>query len=52
MRFPSVNQAIECAKEMGLGYEVMYPKHRWLTKKSYAANFTWKGHPKPVADYD
>uniref|UniRef100_A0A7S3G0P5 NADH dehydrogenase [ubiquinone] iron-sulfur protein 4, mitochondrial n=1 Tax=Strombidium rassoulzadegani TaxID=1082188 RepID=A0A7S3G0P5_9SPIT len=51
-RFPSVESAISYAKMMGWGYEVQYPRFKYLTKKNYQDNFAYKGEPKPEADYD
>ena len=52
MHFGRLNDAIAYAETMGWGYDVLHPNHRWHTKKDYAANFKWKGNPKPIEDYD
>ena len=52
MRFPTVESAIEQCEAMGFGWEVSYPKFKYHTYKNYATNFTYKGEPKPEADYD
>ena len=52
MRFPDVNAAVEFCESMGFGYDVMYPKFKWHTKKNYADNFAYKGEPKEEPDYD
>ena len=52
MQFPSVNAAKAYCQMMGFGYDIMYPKYKWHTKKVYADNFKYKGEPKPEADYD
>ena len=52
MRFPTVESAIDQCEAMGFGWEVSYPKFKYHTYKNYATNFTYKGEPKPEADYD
>ena len=52
MRFPDVQTAVQYAKMMGWGYDVMYPKFKYHTKKNYSDNFKYKGEPKPEHDYD
>eukprot|EP01017_Pseudomicrothorax_dubius_P022276 TRINITY_DN2404_c0_g1_i1.p2 TRINITY_DN2404_c0_g1~~TRINITY_DN2404_c0_g1_i1.p2 ORF type:complete len:213 (+),score=45.54 TRINITY_DN2404_c0_g1_i1:65-703(+) len=44
--FQSLEQAITYCRELGLGYEVSYPRWRWRTTKNYADNFLWKGPPQ------
>ena len=51
-RFPSVDAAIAHCEAMGWGWDVTYPKYKYHTYKNYATNFTYKGEPKPEADYD
>ena len=51
-KVPSLNAAIDYCEMMGYGWDVMYPKFRYHTKKNYADSFVYKGEPKPVADYD
>ena len=52
MEFGRLNDAITFAETMGWGYDVTHPNFRWHTKKDYANNFKFKGHPKPVPAYD
>ena len=52
MRFPDVQTAVQYAKMMGWGYDVMYPKFKYHSRKVYAENFKYKGEPKPEHDYD
>ena len=52
MKFASANDAIKHAMEMGWGVDVMYPKFKWHSLKSYEKNFKFKGPAKPEADYD
>ena len=52
MEFGRLNDAIKFAEVMGWGYDVTHPNFRWHVKKDYAANFAFKGHPKPTVDYD
>ena len=46
----SVKMAVDFAEDVGWGLDVQYPKQRYLTKKSYASNFKWKGPPIPAPD--
>ena len=52
--FGTLSAAIAYAEMNGWGFDVMYPNkaQRWHVKKNYADNFKFKGHPKPVAEYD
>ena len=44
-QFNTLSSAIKYCEKLGWGYDIMYPKQRWHTKKSYADNFMWKGNP-------
>jgi hypothetical protein len=37
---------------MGWGYDILYPNHKWHTKKNYSDNFVWKGNPTEIHEYD
>jgi hypothetical protein len=50
IKFDSLEQAIEFARGLGLGYDIKYPKRRYLIKKDYASNFAWKGEPQGIED--
>ena len=52
IKFSSVNAAVDYARMMGWGYDVMYPKHKYHTYKNYADNFKYKGEPKEEGSYD
>jgi len=47
VRFHDLEHAIEYTREMGVGYEIVYPKFRYHTRKNYGDNFKWHGPPKP-----
>ena len=51
-KFPSVDAAIDHCEAMGWGWDVTYPKYKYHTYKNYANTFSYKGEPKPEADYD
>ncbi len=42
LKFKTREAAIECAKRLGLDYEVSEPKSRKVKPKSYADNFKYK----------
>ena len=48
--FDDLEDAIKYARNNGLAYEIKYPKERYVTRKNYADNFKWRGHPKPEED--
>ena len=45
-------EAVAVCKKFGWGYDVVYPHHRWHTRKNYGDNFQWKGLPKEREAYD
>ena len=49
---PTLSSAVSICEQMGWGYDVLLPRHRWHTKKNYADNFAWKGFPKEDEEYD
>jgi hypothetical protein len=52
--FGTLSAAINYAEMNGWGFDVMHTNkaQRWHVKKNYTDNFKFKGHPKPVVDYD
>ncbi|TNV75572.1 hypothetical protein FGO68_gene6435 [Halteria grandinella] len=46
-KFPTLSATVKWCEAMGWGYDIQYSHaKRWHTKKSYADNFMWKGHPQ------
>jgi hypothetical protein len=35
----TLSAAVKYCEMMGWGYDVLYPRHKWHTKKNYADNF-------------
>ena len=52
MKIGSLSAAVKYCEAMGWGYDVLYPNHKWFTKKNYADNFKFKGYPKEEIEYD
>jgi len=46
VRFKTVEEAIIYCRQLGLGYEINYPRTRYHTRKNYGDNFKWQGLPK------
>ena len=52
VKVPNLWTAVKYCEMMGWGYDVLYPKYRWHTRKSYNDNFVWKGHAQEEEPYD
>ena len=52
MKVGSLSAAVKYCEIMGWGYDIVYPRHKWHTKKNYADNFMWKGPHKEEQPYD
>ncbi len=52
IKLPNLFTAVKYCEMMGWGYDILYPKYRWHTRKSYNDNFKWKGNPQEEEPYD
>ena len=52
MKMQTLSAAVKYCEMMGFGYDVIYPLHKWHTKKNYSDNFNWKGNPTQEVEYD
>ena len=48
--FDTLEEAVQFCRTLGVGYDIKYPKHRYVTVKDYASNFKWKGLPPKAED--
>jgi len=44
--FKELEEALAYCRELGLGYEINYPRFRYHSRKNYGDNFKWRGNPK------
>ena len=45
MKFHTLEDAIEHCYKMGMGVDVLMPRHRYHSRQAYIDNFSWKGEP-------
>ena len=44
--------AIQFCKDQGYGYDILLPRFKYHTRKSYAENFKYKGDPVEAEEED